>query len=508
MRACMLKLHQRPDGSKKSLIRRFYMTKDANIKREMLWDTDIADSISGITLRKHEPVRKGAVLESDEPWEGEHCCYGKIIYDGEKYRFYYRGCGFNDGVWNKESGEHAVWCVAYSFDGKHFFKPDLGIYEYRGSTHNNIVMMDGYIDNFSILLDTNPNCPPEERYKAISGYTYDWDKKDISLKLYKSADGLHFEYVGEILRGLGYFDSMNTIFWEEDKGRYCIYMRDYHDADPDYRLEYDKEKHVRDICVTYSEDFVNWTAPKPLSYGEDDRTEFQLYTNGIMRYYRGDIYVGLPTRYIDRTPDEVNYKYLPDINGYRDTIIKLAGRCGTAMTDCMVMTSRNGYDFKRLGTFFTPGPENGDNWAYGDCYFAHGIIETASDFKGEANEMSLYLAKGYRARPVTWERYTLRLDGFFSWRAEFEGGRAVTKPMVIDGDSLSVNFATSAVGYLRIELLDENGKAIEGYCSGRLFGDSVDRPVDFEKPLSELHGKNVRMRITMRDCDFYSFTFA
>jgi hypothetical protein len=121
--------------------------------------------------------------------------------------------------------------------------------------------------------------------------------------------------------------------------------------------------------------------------------------------------------------------------------------------------------------------------------------------------MSLYVAKGYRARPVTWERYTLRLDGFFSWHTGFVGGEAVTLPFKVEGDSLHVNFATSAVGYLRIELLDENGEAIEGYDSGRLFGDSVDRPVDFDKPLSELVGKNVKMRISMRDGDQYSFIF-
>ena len=478
-------------------------------KREVLWDMELAESSRGVLLRMHEPVRRGGVLECNEPWEGEHCGYGKIIYDGEKYRFYYRGCGCNAGVWKRESGEHAVWCVAYSFDGKHFFKPDLGIFEYNGNKHNNIIMKteNNYVDNFSIFLDTNPNCPDDAKYKAISGHTYNWEKRDIALKLYKSADGIHFEYVGEMLRGLGMFDSMNTIFWEDDKSRYCLYIRDYHELDEANSLEYEKEKHVRDVRVCFSEDFVNWTAPTRLDYGED-KTEFQLYTNGVMRYGRADIYIGIPTRYIDRTPDEVNYKYLPDINGYRQYIIEKAGRCGTAMTDCFLMVSRDGVRFTRTKeAFLSPGVENGDNWAYGDCYFAYGVIETASDFCGEPNELSLYVGKGYRARPVTFERYTLRLDGFFSWRADFEGGEVISKPITVDGDSLSVNFATSAVGYLRIELLDENGVAIEGYDSSRLFGNSVSRPIDFAKPLSELCGKTVRMKISMRDCDFYSFAF-
>ena len=99
------------------------------------------------------------------------------------------------------------------------------------------------------------------------------------------------------------------------------------------------------------------------------------------------------------------------------------------------------------------------------------------------------------------------MDGFYSWRADFEEGEVLTKPLTVEGDSLSINFATSALGYLTVELLDETGAPLEGYRSGRLFGNSIERPCDFEKPLSELKGKTVRMRFTMKDCDFYSFIF-
>jgi hypothetical protein len=83
----------------------------------------------------------------------------------------------------------------------------------------------------------------------------------------------------------------------------------------------------------------------------------------------------------------------------------------------------------------------------------------------------------------------------------------VTKPFKFDGNKLSANFRTSAFGSLRIKICDENGKAIEGYDSRNLFGDSVDRPVDFEKDLSALSGKTVRLEIFLSDCDLYSFIF-
>ncbi|NLZ56084.1 MAG: hypothetical protein GX900_05425, partial [Clostridiaceae bacterium] len=72
---------------------------------------------------------------------------------------------------------------------------------------------------------------------------------------------------------------------------------------------------------------------------------------------------------------------------------------------------------------------------------------------------------------------------------------------------LSINFATSALGYVRIRLLSEDGTPIEDFDSGKLFGDSVDRPVDFQGSLATLAGKPIRLEISMSDADLYSFRF-
>lgn len=487
------------------LMEGYMKTYDIGNKRQVLWDTELADSSFGINLKMHSLTRKGSVLECDAPWEGEHSGYGKIIFDGEKYRFYYRGCGGNDGVWKTENGDHYVWCVAYSYDGKTFEKPNLGICEYNGSKDNNIIEMhdDYHLDNFSIMLDESPNCTPDAKYKALKGSKLNGER---CLIYYKSADGLHFEQV-KVLDVKGFFDSMNIAFYDKTIGKYRLYMRDFHPLDENNRIEYEKENHVRDVRLCLSDDFINWTEPAPLVYS--DPLEIQLYTNNIMKYFNSDVYLGMPARYIDRAPDEINYKYLPDVGGFRPMLLQLnGGRGGSAMTETMLMVSRDGYHFNRFReAFFTSGIENGENWVYGDGYFAYGMIETESDFYGEPKELSLYVGHGYRARPLSFERYTIRIDGFYSWRADFEEGKAVTKPLTFSGNTLSVNFATSALGYLRIRILDEDGAPIEGYDSGRLFGNSIDRPCDFEKSLSELCGKTVRLEFSMKDCDFYSFIF-
>lgn len=80
----------------------------------------------------------------------------------------------------------------------------------------------------------------------------------------------------------------------------------------------------------------------------------------------------------------------------------------------------------------------------------------------------------------------------------------MSKPFVFTGDSLSINLATSAAGYVRIRLVGEDAvlESIE------LFGDSLDRTVEFESGgPAALAGTPVEMEITMSDADIYSFQF-
>ena len=58
-----------------------------------------------------------------------------------------------------------VAAYAESKDGVHWVKPELGQFEFAGSTKNNIIMWDGYDKTTEAFLvpfkDTNPNCKPD-----------------------------------------------------------------------------------------------------------------------------------------------------------------------------------------------------------------------------------------------------------------------------------------------------------------------------------------------------------
>ena len=478
-------------------------------RREPLWDYTVVDKEkTTATLSVNHPVMHEVVYLADAPWEGNKCAYPTVVKDGDIYSLYYgTGTGYR---FNKERGKldesDFKVCKLESRDGIRWTRPIIGKYG-----ENNIVESHPTEprSSLAVFLDDNPDCPPERRYKGIERVE-DGCKvftQGGALACFASGDGRIFERVEDVLREPGKFDSLNICFWDEETGKYRLYMRDYHQLDPAKALDCEFEKHVRDIQLCTSEDFVNWSDPTPLSYG-DDPYEFQLYTNNIFRYPETDAFIGMPTRYVDRSVDKENFKYLPDLRGFRPMLIEKYGRSGTAITETMIMTSRDGQNFERTPeAFYSPGLENGENWVYGDGYFAYGMIETESDFEGEPNELSFYVIKGYRSRPANFERYTLRKDGFFSWRADFGGGEIVTKPFTFDGSELLLNFSTSALGYVRIEILDEDGSAIEGYDSGRIFGNSVARPCDFTSPISALAGKPIRFKITMRDADLYSFKF-
>lgn len=476
-------------------------------KRQLMWSDKLIDKNEGVEIIMHRPVKQNIALSCDNEWEGSCCGYASTVKIGDEVRLYYRA---SSGQLKANSSEGlGTICVAISDDGGITFKkPNVGNYEFRGSKENNIVYHDGkYLDNFSVYYDENPDCPEDARFKVLASHGIG-DK--ARLEYYKSSDGFKFEYSHDI-DVYGAFDTLNILLWDEKKKVYRVYIRSFHDKDGndiDVNNGAVRGRSYRDIRWAESADMINWTKPVMLEYTDDDKN-LQLYTNGITKYERADIYYGTPSRYYDRSAEMHNLKYLPTWGGMREEYMKTTEkRTGTAMTDCIIMTSEDGYLFDRSAeAFMTPGPEDEENWVYGDCYPARGMVITPGRYKGVSDELSIYCGKGYRVRPLDFERYTLRLDGIYSWYAKAKGAKVLTKPVTIGGNSLSVNFATSALGHLRIRICDEKGEYIEGYDSYNLFGDSTDRPVDFEKDLSLLEGKTVRLEIDMSDCHLYSFIF-
>ena len=205
---------------------------------------------------------------------------------------------------------------------------------------------------------------------------------------------------------------------------------------------------------------------------------------------------------------------LPELE-HRQLRASASERYGTALTETVLMASRDGVSFKRwTEAFLAPGIERPGTWNYGNQYVAWHVVETRSALEGAPNELSFYAVERYWSEQGSvLRRYTLRLDGFVSAWAPMAGGELVTKPIRFSGQTLTLNFASSVAGGVRVEMQDEAGRPIPGFAlddCAPVFGDAHERPVTWRSgsDLSALAGKPVRLRFEMRDAHLYAYRFA
>jgi len=497
-------------------------TKDTNnepsiigTRRELFVDDQlIANITGGAQQRLHHPVPREIALEHDESWEGSGSLYHSVFQDGGRYRMYYRGLHLDVAKGTVNQGRHpAFLCYAESEDGILWRKPNLNLHEFEGSKQNNIVMTSGPLGSLdvdagssAVFKDENPNGPGDGRYKAMfrSG-------GPLGLLPFESSDGIKwFPMTSEpLFQGLGAFDSQNLAFWDPVTKRYRAYWRIFTEGgttDKEW-----KPRGYRAIRTASSDDFLQWGPHVAITY--ENSPDEHLYTNVVKPYHRAPhLLLGFPARYVERGWSE-SMRSLPEPEK-RETRSLQVERYGTALTETLVMVSRDGRHFTRWNeAFLRPGIERAGAWNYGHQFMAWHLVETASSLPDAPNELSLYASEGYwHGQSSALRRYTLRLDGFVSVNAPLSGGELRTEPLVFDGAELCLNFATSAAGRIRVELQRPGGAPIEGYtleqCAD-IFGDAVDRVVHWKggPDVSPLAGQPVCIRFHLQDADLFAYQF-
>ncbi len=488
---------------------------DIGSRRELFIDNEWIEHLSGkAQQRMHRPTPREVALVHDEPWEGTGCGYHSVFKDGDLYRMYYKAWHLEVTQGKLDTGRHPLFCCyAESDDGVHWRKPKLGLHEFAGSTENNIVMVSGKSGPLNVdaghpavFKDDNPDAADDARYKAIVR-----SADPNGLLPMKSPDGLRWSPMTDkpILSGLGAFDSQNLAFWDPSIGKYRAYWRIFTEG-----VTTEKEWKpggIRAIRTAASEDLINWGQHSDLTYV--DSPPEQLYTNQIKPYHRAPhILLGFPTRYVERGWSD-SMKALPE-REHRELRASSVDRYGTAVTDALLMVSRDGVKFKRWNeAFLPPGIQRPGTWNYGHQYVAWHVVETESDLTGAPNELSLYASESYwTGKGSQVRRYSLRLDGFVSIQAPADGGELVTRPITFTGAKLTINFATSAAGTIRVELQDVAGKPIPGFALDdcpAIYGDTIDRVVTWNSgfDVSKLADQSVRLRFELKDADLYSFQF-
>jgi hypothetical protein len=437
---------------------------DIDSRLELFVDDWLIQRRAGVQLKLHSPVRREVVFRFDAPWEGAVSGYVGVFRDESRYRMYYRG-------WGEDPKARDVTCCAESTDGVRWSRPELGLFEFRGSRRNNIILIGEGTHCFAAFKDLNPAAPAEERYKAISRASVDGKPAIIG---FVSPDGINWHRLqsGPLIT-LGAFDSQNTAFWDPLRRHYAAFIRDFRDG-------------VRTIRGCTSTDFRNWTEPVFLDFG--DAPSEHLYTNAVVPYFRAPhVYVGMPMRF------HPNRRFLPD-------------HPHAGSSDGVFMSSRDGQHWNRhLEAFIRPGPDR-RNWTDRSNMPAWGILPTGD------KEMSVYWTEHYRTADTRLRRGTLRTDGFVSVHAPCEGGEFVTRPVTFSGSRLVLNYATSAAGSVQVEIQDVDGLPIEGYRladAPALYGDELERIYAWKggPDVGPLAGRPVRLRFVMTDADLYAIRF-
>lgn len=450
-------------------------------RRELFVDRFLIDRLDRAELRLHAPEPAGVALRFDNPWEGRFSTYVTVIHDGDLYRMYYRGLPHDKG----EGSNVELTCYAESRDGMAWTKPDLGIYEIRGTRKNNVVLSGQApcSHNFAPFLDGRAGVPAGERYKALCG------NAKIGLLGFVSGDGLHWKRFGDkALITQGQFDSQNVAFWSEAEGQYCCYFRTWTGKGL---------SGIRSISRVTSKDFAHWSEPVQMDFGAPQEEHF--YTNQTQPYFRApQIYLALAARFCQgkRILSKEQFAAL--------------GGAGNQSGDCsdgVLMSSRGGnrYDRTFREALIRPGPELA-NWNSRSNYPASGIVQTGP------GEMSVYVDRRYAQLQNYLERLKIRLDGFVSVSAGYGGGELLTKPLRFSGKRLTLNYATSAAGSLKVEILDLKGQPLPGYAlpdADEIVGDQVERVVTWKgrSDLSALAPTPIRLRFVMQDADLYSLRF-
>ncbi len=456
-----------------------------NIDRrlEPLVDDYLIDELDGAEQVLHQPTAREVAIDHDVPWEGNTSTYHVVFQDDDVVRMYYRGSHYDVAARKATHAEYV--CYAESDDGIHWRRPELGLVEFQGSKANNIVLEGIGTHDFAPFKDTNPDAAADEKYKALG-------RGPGGLHAFKSADAIHWEPMAEgpvITEGA--FDSLNLAFWDSLRSSYVEFHRGFKNHEGVGRL--------RDIQTSTSADFRTWTEPEFLSYS--GAPPEHLYTNAVLPYPRAPhIYFGFPKRFV------------PGRN--------LTGHPTSGASDAVFMTSRDGVNFHRFAeALIRPGPQR-DNWVSRNTLPAWGMVTTKSSFPDAPDELSIYATESYYSGDsCRLRRFSIRQDGFVSIQAGADGGTMLTKPILIDGQvdandslALTVNFATSAAGTIRCEILTSDGQPIEGFAQGDcdpIYGDEVSRAVSWngQTNLSTLQGEAVRLRFHLNDANLYALQF-
>ncbi|MCB1078821.1 MAG: hypothetical protein KDM64_13460, partial [Verrucomicrobiae bacterium] len=188
---------------------------------------------------------------------------------------------------------------------------------------------------------------------------------------------------------------------------------------------------------------------------------------------------------------------------------------GEGRLEVQFVGSRDGvtwhrYDRAPYAAPGSPGSENANMMFIGPGLIVRGeeIWQYGTGFRSRHGDV----AERKRQTDGVIYRFVQRIDGFVSADFDLTGGKAITRPVPVDGTSLRLNADTGALGLLRIGLADESGQAIPGYGledAVPFQGNATSAEVAWKSSasLASLRGKTVTVHFSGARAKVFGFRF-
>ena len=489
--------------------------------KQLFLDSSLAAELEGVSLRTNTPdMPAEPVIKPDLPWEARqgarigHC--SSVIRANGTYRLWY-DYTFGRHVKGDTGEKHRSMAYAESEDGLHFTKPMLDIVEMKGYGKSNILIAESR--GGDVWID--PKAPPESRYRHQCKYAF--IVPGAKLEFYASSDGIHWRRSHVV--DVGECDTANIAFWDESCERYVLYTRKW------VRGGAEDNRRFRQVRRFESDDLVSWEKEEVVwSADEVDLSRFTTYTGQpcvdyygatVFRYPQaGDFYVMLTPAFWhwQRRIEAERWGHSGDPNDRNPE----SERLGPASMDVRL-------GFSRDGKLFFRSPDRVPFMRQGlEGRFDSRTVWPLPNPVVMGDELWIYYAGGNRdhdgyidpAGPGEKSgigRAVLRLDGFVSADASYEGGVLETPLLRFEGSRLHLNVDTSGGGCLEVEILDEAGRPVAGRSRAEaktIWGNSVSMPVAWVQggatnyDVGGIAGTPVRLRFYMKDTKLYSFQFS
>lgn len=395
------------------------------------------------------------------------CYYTLISKDEEAERHLSEGDQGGVGHYQPLEGRITSLAYAYSEDGVHWIKPELGLVEFDGSTDNNLLMM--YAHGTGVMRDERET-NPARRYKMATKIEYPNGQNYMASAF--SADGIHFDEVIPWPEHNPQGDAHNFPFYDRMTESYRLITRTWQNS-------------IRVVSMSESHDFVNWSKPREVLRGRG--FGHQIYSMPVFEY--AGIYLGLASVYHEGDVLDADYD-LVDVELMFSTDLTVFD--SVSEQDYLIERGRGEYP---AGEF--------------DC----GCIYMSTPVEIGGRLYFYYMGGNGRHtdyRETSLARAWLPKDRFACYCEKRPGRPALlsTYHFSILGNELFINADIEEGGFIEVELGTRKGKTFPGFerenCTLLSAGIGIWQVVFPGHALEELLCEQVCMRFTILRARLYA----